>query len=170
MKLQTKQYQKAASAAFTYLVSHPDDRIIQTALKQYAQMENVDMKAITNYVAEVTVQQFEKRSLRAFINTFFPFSDRIMFTCTFTALIATRRRIGGRSSSIWTSRWSLIGARRSSAGRSVKDLSIRDGIPTLFPPFRVITPDSRTCRPYFDVFSMFRSFHVLSQMQTEMCA
>lgn len=52
---QIKEYQKAASAAFTYLVAHPDDKIIQTALKQYSLMEQVNMNEIINYDAQVRI-------------------------------------------------------------------------------------------------------------------
>lgn len=49
---QTKQMQKAANAAFTYLVSHPDDKIISSNLKSYSEMEEVNMKKIVNHEAE----------------------------------------------------------------------------------------------------------------------
>lgn len=46
---------KAASAAFTYLVVHPDDTIMQSNLKHYSKLDEVDMDKIVNYEAKVSV-------------------------------------------------------------------------------------------------------------------
>ncbi|KAJ8923830.1 hypothetical protein NQ315_010412 [Exocentrus adspersus] len=49
---QTGDPMKAASSAFTYLVSHPDDKVMQTNLKHYSSMKNVNMEEIENFEAE----------------------------------------------------------------------------------------------------------------------
>ncbi|XP_018578753.1 prolyl 3-hydroxylase 1 [Anoplophora glabripennis] len=46
---------KAASSAFTYLVSHPEDKMMQSNLKHYYSMEEVNMKEIENFEAETYV-------------------------------------------------------------------------------------------------------------------
>lgn len=51
---QTDNPMKAASAAFTYLVSHPDDKIMQSNLKHYSSMKGVNMREIENFEAEVS--------------------------------------------------------------------------------------------------------------------
>lgn len=45
---------KAASSAFTYLVLHPDDKIMQSNLKHYSESEDVDMNKIVNLEAKVS--------------------------------------------------------------------------------------------------------------------
>lgn len=50
---QMKQFQKAASAAFTYLVEHPKDTVMLTNLKYYSTMDGVDMREIVNFEAKV---------------------------------------------------------------------------------------------------------------------
>lgn len=45
---------KAASAAFTYLVLHPDDKIMQSNLKHYSELDDVDMNKIVNLEAKVS--------------------------------------------------------------------------------------------------------------------
>ncbi|CAH0562145.1 unnamed protein product [Brassicogethes aeneus] len=49
---QTKEYQKAASAAFTYLVTHPNDKAMQGNLKHYTQVEGVKSDDIVNFEAK----------------------------------------------------------------------------------------------------------------------
>ncbi|XP_044257307.1 prolyl 3-hydroxylase 1-like [Tribolium madens] len=49
---QNKEVQKAASAAFTYLVSYPDDKIMSANLKYYSSMSGVDMTEIVNFEAK----------------------------------------------------------------------------------------------------------------------
>lgn len=46
-------HQKAASAAFTYLVYHPEDKAMLDNLKYYTQLPNVDGNDIVNYEAKV---------------------------------------------------------------------------------------------------------------------
>uniref|UniRef100_A0A6P7GKK4 procollagen-proline 3-dioxygenase n=1 Tax=Diabrotica virgifera virgifera TaxID=50390 RepID=A0A6P7GKK4_DIAVI len=48
---QTKQLEKAASAAFTFLVAHPDNKVMSTNLKHYLD-HNVEKKDIVNYEAK----------------------------------------------------------------------------------------------------------------------
>lgn len=45
---------RAASSAFTYLVVHPDDKIMQNNLKHYSESEDVDMNKIVNLEAKVS--------------------------------------------------------------------------------------------------------------------
>jgi tetratricopeptide (TPR) repeat protein len=49
---QNKEFQKAASAAFTYLVAHPDDKIMLSNLKHYSSMDGVDMTEVVNFEAK----------------------------------------------------------------------------------------------------------------------
>nr|XP_022901177.1 prolyl 3-hydroxylase 1-like [Onthophagus taurus] len=52
---QIEEYQKCASAAFTYLVYHPDDKIMLTNLKHYSKLPGVDVKDIVNFEAQMYV-------------------------------------------------------------------------------------------------------------------
>jgi hypothetical protein len=45
--------QKAASAVFTYLVSNPDNVVMQENLKFYAHLPEVDMNQVVNFEARV---------------------------------------------------------------------------------------------------------------------
>lgn len=47
--------QKAASAAFTFLVNNPDDKMMVKNLKYYSGLPEVDMKDIINFEAKVYV-------------------------------------------------------------------------------------------------------------------
>lgn len=49
---QEKQYTKAASAAFTYVVRHPDVFLSKNNLKYYLDLPSVNIKEVTNYEAE----------------------------------------------------------------------------------------------------------------------
>lgn len=46
-------YQKAASAAFTYLVYHPEDKSMLKNLKYYTELAGVLKNDIINYEAKV---------------------------------------------------------------------------------------------------------------------
>lgn len=50
---QNDMRQKAASAAFTYLVYNPDDKPMQKNLKYYLEMPEVDRNDVINYEAKV---------------------------------------------------------------------------------------------------------------------
>lgn len=52
---QTKDMMKAASAAFTYLVMHPDDKVMQSNLRHYSKLDGVEMSEIINYEAKVSI-------------------------------------------------------------------------------------------------------------------
>lgn len=45
--------QKAASAVFTYLVTNPDNEVMQENLKFYSQLPEVDMMQVVNFEAQV---------------------------------------------------------------------------------------------------------------------
>lgn len=49
---QKKEYQKAASSAFTYLVPHPKDELMRKSLQFYSTLPEVDMSSIVNYEAK----------------------------------------------------------------------------------------------------------------------
>ncbi|KRT79626.1 hypothetical protein AMK59_7679 [Oryctes borbonicus] len=49
---QTKDYPKAASSAFTYLVAHPDDKPILASLKHYTSFPEADPSDVINYEAK----------------------------------------------------------------------------------------------------------------------
>ncbi|XP_044752189.1 prolyl 3-hydroxylase 1-like [Coccinella septempunctata] len=55
---QTKEIQKAASAVFTYLVSHPNDTTMLSALKYYSSFDGVDLKEVVNFEARDYVYMF----------------------------------------------------------------------------------------------------------------
>ncbi|KAJ8930442.1 hypothetical protein NQ314_016769 [Rhamnusium bicolor] len=48
---QTGDVMKAASSAFTYLVSHSEDKVMQSNLKHYSSLKDVNMKEIVNFEA-----------------------------------------------------------------------------------------------------------------------
>ncbi|XP_050314394.1 prolyl 3-hydroxylase 1-like [Anthonomus grandis grandis] len=67
--------QKAASAAFTFLVAHPNHPVMSKNLDQYSQMPEVDMKDIINFEAEDYVylyaygaDAYEKKDWNSVIN------------------------------------------------------------------------------------------------------
>jgi hypothetical protein len=45
--------QKAASAVFTYLVTNPDNMVMQENLKFYSDLPEVDMNQVVNFEAQV---------------------------------------------------------------------------------------------------------------------
>jgi hypothetical protein len=45
--------QKAASAVFTYLVTNPDNKVMQQNLKFYSELPEVDMSQVVNFEARV---------------------------------------------------------------------------------------------------------------------
>jgi hypothetical protein len=50
---QKNMLQKAASAVFTYLVTNPDNEVMQENLKFYSQLPEVDMMQVVNFEAQV---------------------------------------------------------------------------------------------------------------------
>lgn len=50
--------QKAASAAFTFLVDNPDDKMMAKNLKYYSGLPEVDMKDVINFEAKVHLNTF----------------------------------------------------------------------------------------------------------------
>lgn len=50
--------QKAASAVFTYLVSHPNDTTMLATLKYYSSYDGVDLKDVVNFEARVSLASF----------------------------------------------------------------------------------------------------------------
>ncbi|KAK9872974.1 hypothetical protein WA026_020322 [Henosepilachna vigintioctopunctata] len=72
---QVKDLQKAASAAFTYLISHPEDKTMLATLKYYSSFDGVDMNEIVNYEARDYVYlyshgaaAYEKKDWKSVIN------------------------------------------------------------------------------------------------------
>lgn len=49
---QMKEIQKAASAVFTYLVTHPDHKTMLSTLKYYSSFDGVDLKDVINFEAK----------------------------------------------------------------------------------------------------------------------
>ncbi|CAH1153591.1 unnamed protein product [Phaedon cochleariae] len=49
---QMKDVVKAASSAFTYIVEHPEDKVMLDNLKYYTEMDGVEMKDIVNFEAK----------------------------------------------------------------------------------------------------------------------
>jgi hypothetical protein len=45
--------QKAASAVFTYLITSPDNKVMQENLKFYSELPEVDMSEVVNFEARV---------------------------------------------------------------------------------------------------------------------
>lgn len=119
-------HQKAASAAFTYLVYHPEDTSMLGNLKYYSEMTSVDKKDIINYEAKVLPRIIYRFP---FWKLLMSFTDRISSICTYTERIRTIRRIGKRSRFTWKIRSSATCSPKKNAEPNAKVLSTKGGTP-----------------------------------------
>lgn len=123
--------QKAASAAYTYLVIHPKDDMMLKNLKYYSKMESVDMREIVNFEADV-----RKVRLQLYAIIFIRFT-RTMCIYTLTARMHTTTKTGMVSLTTWRSHFRVIFIRKTFAENSAKDHSIKGGSPTSYPQYQV---------------------------------